>query len=79
MSFWNKAAELAKNAGTAIFNELESNANEISEFTAKHESKGDEELFQSLSASRGTQKEKAVIFSLLRKRGYSVEDINARR
>ncbi|OEE15973.1 hypothetical protein [Aliivibrio fischeri] len=81
MSFWNKAFDVAKNAGTSLINEIESNANEIREIKSKYENKSDEELIRiinndSFFASQ-SKKEKGVAFGILKKRGYSAEDIKA--
>ncbi len=77
MSFWNKAASLAKNVGTTIFNEIESNANQVREIHEKHNDKTDSELFEFLARSQ-SKREKGVVSTILRKRGYSTDDINAR-
>lgn len=79
MSFWNKAFDVAKNAGTSLINEIESNANEIREIKSKYENKSDKELIRMINNDSffGSQskKEKGVAFGILKNRGYSAEDI----
>lgn len=79
MSFWDKAFNVAKNIGTAVVNEIESNANEIREIKQKYEAMSDEELFRVIKSDgffAKSKREKGVAFSILKKRGYNIDEIN---
>ena len=81
MSFWNKALDVAKNAGTAIVSEIESSANESREIKQKYEIMNDDELIKILSSDGflgRTKKEKGVAFSLLKSRGYSADQLKSK-
>ena len=82
MGFWDKAFEVAKNAGTAVYNELEKSANETREIRQKYEDLSDEELLKIVHSDGffgKSSKEKAIAFGTLKNRGYDVEDIKARK
>ncbi|ELC9557970.1 TPA: hypothetical protein I7158_21585 [Vibrio vulnificus] len=81
MSFWKKALNVAKDVGTAVVSEVEKQANEAREIKQKLEKMSDDELFKVVKDDGffgSSQKEKGTAFSLLKHRGYSVEDINQR-
>lgn len=82
MGFWDKAFDVAKNVGAAAMNELEQSANETREIRHDYDQKSDSELF-SIVHNDGflgkSSKERAIAFSLLKQRGFSVEDINSRK
>lgn len=79
MGFWGKAFDVAKNVGTAVVGEIESSANEIREIKQKYEEMSDDELLKVVKSDGffgKTKKEKGVAFGILKKRGYSIEEIN---
>ncbi|MEC4090924.1 hypothetical protein [Pseudoalteromonas rubra] len=81
MSFWKKALSVAKDVGTAVASEVEKQANETRELKNKYEGMSDDDLFNVLKSDGflgKSQKEKGAAFGILRRRGYSVEDINKR-
>ncbi len=80
MGFWGKAFDVAKNVGTAVVSEIESSANEVREIKQKYEDMTDQELLRIVKSDGffgKSKKEKGVAFGILKKRGYSVEEINA--
>ena len=82
MGFWDKALDVAKNAGTAVANQLEQQANEIREIKQKYEDLGDDELIRIVHSDGffgKSQKEKAIAFSTLKGRGYDADDIKFRK
>ena len=82
MGFWDKAFEVAKNAGTAVYNELEKSANETREIRQKYEDLSDDELLRIVHSDgffAKSSKEKAIAFGTLKSRGHDVEDIKAKK
>lgn len=82
MGFWDKAFDVAKNVGTAVASEIEKSANEIREIKLKYEGMEDDELIRVVHSDGffgKSQKEKGIAFSVLKSRGFSVEDINSRK
>ena len=82
MGFLDKALDLAKNAGTAVYNEIEKSANEIREIRSKYEDLGDDELLRIVHSDGffgKSSKEKAIAFSILKSRGYDIEEIKAKK
>lgn len=81
MGFWDKAFEVTKNVGTVVAGQIEKTANELRELKLKYEGMEDEELLRTVHSegwfSKSTR-EKGVAFGILKQRGYSVEEINAR-
>lgn len=81
MSFWKKAFDVAKDVGTAVVSEVEKQANEAREIKQKYEKMSDDELFEVVKSDgffSKSQKEKGTAFGLLKRRGYSAEEINQR-
>lgn len=79
MGFWDKALEITKNVGTAVASEIESTANELREIKQKYEKMDDNELLIVIKSDGffgKSKKEKGVAYGILKKRGYSVEEIN---
>lgn len=79
MGFWNKAFEVTKNIGTAVASEIESSANEFREIKQKYEKMEDDELLRVIKSDGffgKSKKEKGVAYGILKRRGYSVEEIN---
>lgn len=87
MTFWEKALKAAKTIGTAAANtvtnmnaHIAEEANETREFQEKLTKMNDDELFRIINNDGvfgPSSKERGVAFSILKKRGYSSEDINA--
>jgi len=78
MGFWDKALNVAKNAGTAVYSELEKSANEVRELRQKYEDMGDQELLRVVKNDGflgSSSKERAIAFSTLKSRGYTAEDV----
>ena len=81
MSFLGKALNVVRDLGTVVVSEIEKQANESREIKQKLEKMSDDELFKVVKNDGffgSSQKEKSTAFSLLKHRGYSVEDINQR-
>ena len=82
MSFWQKAVQAAKDIGTSAASAVNVKANEVRLLKEKYESMSDEELVR-IANSDGvfghTSTEKGVAFSTLKARGYTAEDLRARR
>lgn len=79
MGFWNKALEITKNVGVAVASEIESTANELREIKQNYEGMDDDELLRIIKSDGffgKSKKEKGVAYGILKKRGYSVEEIN---
>ena len=80
MSFWKKALDVTKNAATAVAGEIEKQANELRELKQKYEDKSDGELLK-IAKNDGvfgcTSKERSVAASILKKRGFSVEELKS--
>lgn len=74
MGFWDNAAKLAKNVGTIAANTIEKKAQEIRDTTEKYEQKSDSELASIIRRDHST---KGVAFLVLKKRGYSPEEIKS--
>lgn len=74
MGFWDQAAKLAKNVGTIAIDKIEKTAQEIRETTDKYAQKSDDELASIIRRNHST---KGVAFSVLKKRGYSAEEIKS--
>lgn len=82
MGFWDKALEVAKNAGTVVAAGIEKSANEIREIKQKYEGMGDDELLRVVHSDGffgKSQKEKAIAFGILKNRGFDPEEIKARK
>ena len=79
MSFWSKAGEIAKNVGTTVVNEIEKSANKTRELRAKYEGMREGELVQIVKKTEGwsakPQKDRAIAYSILKKRGYDVQSL----
>ncbi len=82
MSFWNKAFQVAKDVGTSVGATINKTANEIRVLKLKLEDYDDDRLLR-IANSDGffgsDSQEKGIAFSILKSRGYSVEDINAHK
>lgn len=87
MSFWDKTFKVAKTVGsfavdatTNVATHMAEEANKTREIHQKFSDMGDDELLK-IVHSEGffgkSSKEKAVAFTVLRKRGFTVEEINA--
>jgi hypothetical protein len=82
MGFWDKAFDVAKNVGTTVANHIEASANEIREIKQKYEDMSDDELLRVVHSDGifgKSQKEKAIAFSILKKRGFDPEEIKSRK
>ena len=87
MTFWEKALKAAKTIGTAAANTLTNmnahmaeEANETREIQKKLTRMNDDELFRIInndSVFGPSSKERGIAFSILKKRGHSIEDINS--
>ncbi|MBU2870938.1 hypothetical protein [Colwellia sp. E2M01] len=80
MSFWKKALDVTKNVATAVVGEIETKANELRELKQKYEEKNDDELLKIAKndgAFGNSSKERSVAASILKKRGYSVEELKS--
>lgn len=78
MGFWDKAFQIAKDAGINAANSLNENANEIRQLKDKYKSLSDEELIRIVNSSGfvgKSSKEKGVAFGTLKSRGYKTEEI----
>ncbi len=79
MGFWDKALNVAKDLGTSIVNDLESNANELRKIKKEYANMDDNELFDIVRGSgflSKSKQEKGVAYSILKKRGHSPETIS---
>lgn len=79
MSFWKKTLKVANDVGLTVVNAIEEKANEVREITQKYEDMSDNELFDVIKSDGfwgKSKQEKGIAFSILRRRGYSQEEIN---
>ncbi|MGC8101896.1 MULTISPECIES: hypothetical protein [Bacteria] len=83
MSFWNKAFQVAKDLGTTAVNTLNEQANNIRETRLKLEDYEDHKLIQIANGGDGffgpSSTERGIALSILKSRGYTVEEINAHK
>lgn len=76
MSFWNKAADFAKKAGSAALNEVKEANNRNQEYKAEMPSKSDDELIRIVKADKNrTPLRSTAAYSELKSRGYDPETI----
>lgn len=76
------AGKLGWEAAKAVPSVLESHNNEIREIKLKYDDLSDDELIRVVHSTgffAKDSKEKGVAFSILKKRGLSVDDINSRK
>jgi hypothetical protein len=82
MGFWDKAFQIAKDVGTAVGATINETANEIREIKLRLEDYDDNKLLK-IANGQGffgpDSREKGIAFSILKSRGFSVEDINAHK
>ncbi len=82
MGFWDQALKVAKNVGSVVVTEIEKAANENREIQGKYETMGDTELIDIIFSDGflgKSSKEKSIAYGILKKRGYSPEEIKARK
>jgi hypothetical protein len=76
MGFWDKAAGLAKKAGSAVIDEAKAASDRTKEYKAEMPSKNDDELAQIISKDMKRSPLRAGAASReLKNRGYSPEEI----
>ena len=82
MGFWSKAINVVKDIGLSVVETANQQANDLRETKQKYEKMNDNELLKIIH-SEGflgkSKKERGVAFGILKNRGFSVEDINARK
>jgi hypothetical protein len=77
MGFWDSAFKLTKNIGTVAYNAIEKGADDIRAKREKLEQMDDDELIRIVH--RSSSMERPIAYSILKSRGYTAEDIKARR
>lgn len=76
MSFWKKAGELAKKAGTAILEEAKATSERANEYSLEMRSKSDSELARIVNIEMKRSPLKASsAYKELKARGYDTEQI----
>ena len=78
MSALKKTLKFAQNAATVVANAVAESANEIQETKKKYEKMPDDEIIDIIKREgffSSSPKEKGVAFSVLKRRGYTSEDL----